>query len=196
MGRALPWFDAHLDLAYLAVSGREMLRPLDVAAGPHPPASVTLEELMPDERAGQGSDRGWGGVRFALATVFTEPDGGGPEGYPAGDVERAHRVGRAQLEVYLTWRDRGAVALDLGRVLRSEPGVGEIRGGMGVAEAVEVPIERRVERVLSRRGPALHLGVLIENADPVRSPVRRTGRRAGCPGGRGCRSSVCRRRSR
>ncbi len=164
MASLLPWFDAHLDLAYLAVSGRDMLAPLDRGAEPHAPAAVTLEELKPD------AGRGWGGVRFALATVFAEPDGTGPEGYPAGDVERAYRVGRAQLEVYLTWRDRGLVALDLGRVLRSEPGVGEIRGGMGVAEAVEAPIGRRVERALSRRGPALHFGVLIENADPVRSP--------------------------
>lgn len=145
------WFDAHLDLAYLAVSGRDMLAPLDPAAGPHPPAAVTLPELEE------------GGVRLVLATVFTEPDGEGPEGYPAGDVERAAAVGRAQMEVYQTWRDRGVAGLDLRRVCRGDPGVGRIRGGMGVSEVVPQPVGER----LTRR---LHVGVLVENADPIRGP--------------------------
>src|SRR5689334_12521266 len=115
------WFDAHLDLAYLAVNARDMLGPLSPSSGPHPPAAVTLPAM-----------RG-GGVRFALATIFTEAGGTGPEGYPAGNVERAAAVGRAQLEVYLTWRDRGEIALDLRKALRRDPAVGQIRGGMGVA---------------------------------------------------------------
>lgn len=153
------WFDAHLDLAYLAVNGRDMLAPLTPQTAPHPPASVTLPAL--DE----------GNVRFALATIFTELDGAGPEGYPAGDAERAWRVGRAQLDVYLTWRDRGAIALDLRRVLRPDPGVGQVRVGMGVAEVVPEPIERRLAR--ADRAPGrkpLHAGILIECADPIRTP--------------------------
>lgn len=151
------WFDAHLDLAYLAVSGRDMLAPLDPAAGPHPPAAVTLPALEE------------GNVRLALATIFTEPEGTGPEGYPAGDAERAHAVGRAQLEAYLTWQDAGRCRLDLRRFLRVDPGVGEVRGGMGVSEPVP-PGPAHFERKARECGqPPLHAGILIENADPIRS---------------------------
>jgi membrane dipeptidase len=161
------WFDAHLDLAYLAVNGRQMSAALEefepagdspvlAAVGPHPPAAVTLPSLS------------HAGVRFALGTIFTESGGTGPEGYPTGDAERAHAVGRAQLEAYLTWRDDGRVALDLRQLLRHDPGVGELRGGMGVAEPVPEPIEKRVARLPTRR--TIHTGILIEGADPIRTP--------------------------
>lgn len=160
------WFDAHLDLAYLAVNGRDMLAPLDVSAGPHPPAAVTLPSLAE------------GGVRFALATIFTEPDGRDAEAYPAGDVQRAFTVGRAQLEVYLTWKDRGIAAIDLPGALRIDPGVGEVRGGMGVAQLMTESPSSRARRIVGSgktssrpdsSGP-LHIGILMENADPIRSP--------------------------
>lgn len=152
------WFDAHLDLAYLAVCGRDMLAPLDPAAGPHPPAAVTLPALEQ------------GGVRLALATIFTEPEGTGPEGYGAGDFERANALGRAQLEAYLTWQDSGRCRLDLRKFLRVDPGTGEVRGGMGVSEPIS-PGPAHFERKARERGqPPLHLGILIENADPIRSP--------------------------
>lgn len=150
------WFDAHLDLAYLAVNGRDMLAPLDPTVPPHPPASVTLPALAE------------GGVRFALATIFTEPDGKTAEAYPTADAERAHRAGRAQLEVYLTWRDRGAVAIDLPQALWVDPGVGQIRGGMGVSNLLtEAPTDRC--KALAADG-RLHIGILMENADPIRTP--------------------------
>ncbi len=92
----MTWFDAHLDLACLAVNGRDMLAPLDEINGPRakrpvgvwPPAGVTLDSL----RAG--------GVPRVLGTIFTETNGDGPEGYPAGDAEAAHEVGLRQLRVY------------------------------------------------------------------------------------------------
>lgn len=156
------WFDAHLDLAYLAVNGRDMLAPLSPDAGPHPPAAVTLPELDA------------AGVRFALATIFTERGGSGPEGYAPDDAERAHRAGRAQLEVYLTWRDRGVIAIDLPWILQRDPGVGEVRGGMGVAESVPESIDRRVARLERapehRPAPPIHVGILVEGADPIRTP--------------------------
>lgn len=151
------WFDAHLDLACLAVNRRDMLAPLPAdtsAIGPFAPASVTLPELAA------------GNVRFALATVFTEPDGDDAVAYPAGDAARAHAVGRAQVEVYLTWRDLGLVSIGVPECLKSEPGIGEIRGGMGVAAVVPVPLEKR----LSRLSNTLHIGILIEGADPIRTP--------------------------
>jgi membrane dipeptidase len=149
------WFDAHLDLACLAVNGRDMLAPAESCGGPWLPASTTLRTLHE------------GGVRVALATIFTEPDGQDREGYPAGDVEHAHRAGRAQLEVYESWRDEERIAVDLRSLLRNDPGVGEVRGGMGVARVAPLSLEKRLRAV----GPApLHVGVLIENADPIRSP--------------------------
>lgn len=154
---SLPFFDAHLDLACLAMNRRDMLAPLPAdttAIGPFAPASVTLPELAA------------GNVRFALATVFTEPDGDDAVAYPAGDAARAHAVGRAQIEVYLTWRDLGLVSIDLPGCLREEPGIGEIRGGMGVASVVPVPLERRIARL----NDTLHIGILIEGADPIRTP--------------------------
>ena len=62
------WFDAHLDLAYLAVNGRNMHAPLHPpprggVGGPDLPAAVTLPSLAD------------GNVSLALATIFTEPDG-------------------------------------------------------------------------------------------------------------------------
>ena len=158
------WFDAHLDLAYLAVNGRDMAADLssddacERAGKPHSPAAITLSSLAQ------------GNVRFLLGTIFTERDGSGPEGYPAGDEKRAHIVGRAQLEVYLTWRDKGLISLDLRKTLAatSGEGVGQVRGGMGVSEIVPLPLPARLARL--PKTPALNVGILIENADPIRSP--------------------------
>jgi len=150
------WFDAHLDLAYLAVNGRDMLAPLDRDAGPVTPATITLSSLAE------------GRVRAALATVFTEPGADDQGSYPAGDAERAHLAGRAQLEAYLTWQDAGAIAIDLPQLLRRDPHVGEVRGGMGVSETRPPSLQSLLARA-PRRAP-LHVGILIENADPVRDP--------------------------
>ncbi len=94
------WFDGHLDLACLAVNGRDMHAPLaaltNATHGPWPPAACTLPSLAD------------GAVGHALATIFTQADGDGLEGYPAGDAPAAARAGHAQLEVYAAWHARGA----------------------------------------------------------------------------------------
>ena len=150
----MPWLDAHLDLACLAVNGRDMTRRDPVkAGGPFQPGCVTIPTLLE------------GGVPCALATIFTEADGDGPEGYPVGDAEAAHKRGRAQLEAYLTWRDMGLVKIDLPAAIRADKHVGEIRGGMGVVEFVpDNPVAR-----LAQDGK-LHIGILMECADPIRTP--------------------------
>ncbi len=156
------WFDAHLDLAYLAVNARDMLAEnvatLNASAGGvHPPAAVTLPELVR------------GNVRLCLATIFTEVGGQGPEGYPAGDWQRAHIVARAQLEAYLTWQERGQFAIDMPHIVRHDPGVGEIRGGMGVSELKPEPVAKRLARA-DKKDPLVHAAILMENADPIRTP--------------------------
>lgn len=118
-----PWFDAHLDLAYLAVNGRDMLADLTTCGGPHPPAALTLPEL---HRAN---------VRACLGTIFTELNGTDAVSYPEGDAEAAHAAGVRQLALYQEWIRQGHCS--------SWP----------------------------KPGLAPALGILIECADPIRSPA-------------------------
>lgn len=147
------WFDGHIDLACLTVMGRDMLGPVESATKPWPPGAVTIPSLRD------------GGVSACLGTIFTEVDGDGAVGYPAGDVDAAFKRGRAQLEVYLTWQDAGHVGLKLPGPFRRDEGVGEVRGGMGASEVVAKDPSERIAR-----SPKMGLGVLMENADPIRSP--------------------------
>ena len=91
------WFDAHLDLACLAVNGRDLTAPLDSCGGPWLPAGVTFGSLAE------------GGVTRCLATVFTEADGDPREAssYPMGDAAAAARAGRLQVETYRRWKAEG-----------------------------------------------------------------------------------------
>jgi membrane dipeptidase len=121
------FFDAHLDLAYLAVNGRDMLADLATCGGPHLPASVTLPALAE------------GNVRACLATIFTEAGGPCRAGYAPTDVEKAHAAGAAQLEVYRSWAGQGHIHL--------------------VGGASRKPLDSK-----------LRVGILVECADPIRSP--------------------------
>lgn len=127
------WFDAHVDLAYLAECGRDMTQPPRPDMDPHPPAAVTLASLVE------------GGFAACLGTVFTEAFEPGQDpkypttAYPAGDAEAAHRAGVRQLGHYHSWRDRGLIDL-LSRDSLRKPAA---------------PIV---------------LGILVEGADPIRSP--------------------------
>lgn len=127
------FFDAHLDLAYLAVNGRDMQRGIEDCGGPHPPAACTLRSL---------SD---GGVSSCLGTVFTEAGGTCAAGYAADDVEAAHRAGVRQLDVYQAWARRGLIRLAGSAANKNAP----VRSGEPVPTTV---------------------GVLVECADPIRSP--------------------------
>ncbi len=82
------WIDGHLDLAYLALLGRDLTSPCpDPLLG-----SVSLPEL----RAG--------GVEIAFATIFTEPNDDArdrPAVYAGiDDLDGAEAAGRRQLEIY------------------------------------------------------------------------------------------------
>jgi len=120
------WFDAHLDLAYLAVCGRDLRAPVDRCGGPHLPAAICFPTLAAS------------GVRACLATIFCEPGDHSPTAatYPPGDAEAAHAAGLRQIEQYRAWSEDGTLPL-------------------GLARAREVP---------------LRAGILMEGADPIRTP--------------------------
>lgn len=92
------WFDSHLDLAYLSLTGRDLMSPnLATCGGPDLPAAVTLPSLVA------------GRVKWCLGTIFTEADGKDAVGYRAGDAEDAHARGVAQMEVYERWEGLGVI---------------------------------------------------------------------------------------
>lgn len=99
------WFDAHLDLAYLAENGRDMHASLKDCRGRYQPASITLPSMIE------------GKVTRCLGTVFTEAiDPTKPESetgaftYPFGDADAAYRAGMRQLLLYRAWRDANVIS--------------------------------------------------------------------------------------
>ena len=91
------WIDGHIDLAYLAVSGRNLLRACEDPAA----ACVSL----PDLRAG--------GISIIFGTIFTEvnaPDQ--PYGYADhDDLDGAERSGLAQLHFYESLEEAGEIRI-------------------------------------------------------------------------------------
>ena len=90
------WIDGHLDLAYIALAGRDLtVDTSDPRAG-----AVTFPALLR------------GGVRTVIGTVFTES--GAPEspaGYAEGDAAGARLAGVAQLDWYRTQEDAGRLRI-------------------------------------------------------------------------------------
>lgn len=70
---------------------------------------------------------------------------------------------------------RGLVRMGLVDELRIEPGTGEVRGGMGVSEVVPPSIQSPRAAAGSHGEGAAYLGILMENADPIRTPDERAG---------------------
>jgi membrane dipeptidase len=123
---AMQWIDGHLDLACLAVRGRDLRIACADVNG-----CVTLPALRE------------GGVALAFATIFAEPGAknGEPWGYSSSaDINAAHDAGVRQLEAYDRLEAQGEVA-----IVRS-------RGD------------------LNRHDVPLKLLLLMEGADPIRSP--------------------------
>ncbi|MGA1223978.1 MAG: dipeptidase [Phycisphaerales bacterium] len=131
-GSPVFWADAHLDLAYLAVNGRDMR----AKVGADAPFACTLDSLAE------------GQVRVAFGTIFTEC-GGDPSKDRAAyrdsdDLEGAHRAGLLQLEWYEEMERAGAID-----IIRSADDL---------------------ERAASGRSGRLGVVILMECADPIRSP--------------------------
>ena len=95
----MPWIDGHLDLAYLAVRGRDLRRPCPDSHE----ACVSLTSLRE------------AGVEVALATIFTEPgatDDLDHHGYASSaDLDRAEAAGRRQLDIYRELEAQDAVRI-------------------------------------------------------------------------------------
>ncbi len=93
------WIDGHLDLAYLALGGRDLRAPCaDPSQG-----CISLPELRE------------AGVETAFATIFTEPgveQGGHPCGYPGSDdLDAAEAAGRRQVEFYEQLESEGELSV-------------------------------------------------------------------------------------
>ena len=81
------WCDGHLDLAHLAMCGRDLTAPLPATGGPQP-ATVTLPALAD------------GGVAWAFGTIFLGAGYDGVGGYEHGDQDSARTVALEQIEIY------------------------------------------------------------------------------------------------
>ncbi|MFO0874857.1 MAG: membrane dipeptidase [Phycisphaerales bacterium] len=135
--------DGHLDLAYLALSGRDLTAPrADDDRG-----CVTLPALAR------------GGVRLAFATIFTEL-GGDPATNPvayreSADAAAAEAAGLRQLECYEALERAGHL-----RIVRSDE---DLPASMATTiGASPVPGEA------AREADALRIVILMEGADPIR----------------------------
>lgn len=150
----MPWFDAHLDLAYLAELGRDMCAQPDSCGGSLQPAAVTFPSLRD------------GDVRACLGTIFTEmvaPEAAieGPWAYQEGDAAAAHEAGRRQLAIYHRWRNEGLIEL-LPRRIAPAPGApasSSPRDGGGTHAPPG-----------DRSAIPLRIGMLMECADPITTP--------------------------
>ncbi len=99
------WFDAHLDLAYLAENGRDMHTSLKDCRGRFQPPSITLESMKD------------GQITRCLGTVFTEAvdptksdSEAGAFTYPFEDADAAYRAGMRQILLYRAWKDAGLIS--------------------------------------------------------------------------------------
>jgi membrane dipeptidase len=127
--------DAHLDLAYNALRGREVTRP---AAEQSPKDSDGTPSVgLPDLVAGD--------VGLVCATIFCEPAKGGHAGYTTADQARAQAL--AQLHWY-----------------QSQSTAGTLRP---VTSAAQLPTASPAS---AGGSPTTHAILLMEGADPFRSP--------------------------
>ncbi|MEM7755816.1 MAG: membrane dipeptidase [Planctomycetota bacterium] len=148
------FFDAHLDLAYIAELGRDLHAPLDDCRGKLLPAAVTLPSLRDAP------------VAACLATVFTEAVG--PSGsmlgddssaeaasYPEGDALAARAAGLRQLKLYQSWVRAGAVASLRDATSKATPRLGVL---IENADPVESP-DALEEEWINDEAPLVAVGM-------------------------------------
>ena len=135
--------DAHLDLAYNALRGRDVLRPAreQSAADGEGLPSVGL----PDLRAG--------GVEFICATIFCAPDSPKERGYRTPD--EAHAMAMDQLRWYQQCEREDEIVMITGRE--------RVHRGTLRPPVRNPPAGQTASR-------ALDAMILLEGADPIRTP--------------------------
>jgi membrane dipeptidase len=142
--------DAHLDLSYNALRGREVLRPA---------AEQTRDEEgiptvgLPDLRAG--------GVGLVCSTIFCSPAVGDAPGYR--DADEAHAVALRHLKWYQGLASEG--------VIRFVTTPAELPGGEDGGWRVEDSEEGNAGPPASSNLDPLPAILLLEGADPLRSPA-------------------------
>jgi len=145
--------DAHLDLAYNAVRGREVTRP----AHEQTPDKEGIPTVgLPDLQAGN--------VRLICATIFCEPEADPPTGFRT--PEQAHEAAQRQLAWYQAREAEGVVRfVRSGRELPREDENGRWRmEDGGRAEASRSLPQSSILHPLSSI-------LLMEGADPLRTPA-------------------------
>ena len=140
--------DAHLDLAYNALKGRQVLRPA-VEQTPDPDDIPTCG--LPDLHAGN--------VKLICATIFAEPNSPKFKGYT--NAEEAHTAGWAQLQWYLDREKEGHF-----KIIRSKSDLNEILSKPTAPQWV--PTVQPSAFAEPKSLPAI---ILLEGADPLRSPA-------------------------
>lgn len=141
--RLWPWCDGHLDIAYLALEGRDVRASLGEATqGPQPP-SITFPALKE------------GHVQWALATIFPVPKAFASYGYAKGDIQAAHQQGIEQLKWYHLWEREGWVKI--------------ARDASQLTIPVALPSMEGGLAPFQGSGP-LEVILLMEGATPVRTP--------------------------
>ena len=145
--------DAHLDLAYNALRGREVLQPArEQTADADGIPSVGL----PDLRAG--------GVELICATIFCAPDSPKERGYRT--PEEAHGTATDQLNWYRGQAETGEMALVIRRDQLPQPG-----HGTGAPPVEDANHGRGAARLGSSKSRATIASILLlEGADPIRTP--------------------------
>ena len=142
------WFDAHLDIACIALEGRDLSIDDPAKSGsPNPPGAITFPSLAR------------GNVRACLATVFTEPNGKNPAiSYVSGDAVSASAAGRKQIDLYHRWAEEG-------RLDFFPPRSHLVQYAWNKRDPLpDSPLRAAVT-------PPLTIGILVEGADVIREPA-------------------------
>ncbi len=147
--------DAHLDLAYNALKGRDVLKP---AAEQKPDPDDIPTCGLPDLHAG--------GVKLICATIFAEPSFNGKPGYH--DAAEAHAAGWAQLQWYLDREIEGHFY-----IVRSRDDLEAVLPNLDSAVATNASSwsARNALALNSKKLTPLPAIILLEGADPLRTPA-------------------------
>jgi len=144
------YVDAHLDLAYNAVRGRDLTLPVDELRAREKRDNQEIMATLPELAQA--------GVRLVFATIFVMPRKyapvDAPESFTYEGAQEAHERALEQLELYQRWEAQGRIT-----IIRSSRDLERHLESAQSAPAGDGPGHAPVGVVL-----------LMEGADPVRTP--------------------------